>query len=335
MSNSVRRDKKLKSSGLSITLWLFLFALIYTPAIAIDYDADKTVKEEAPVFADLQNPKVAKEYIVFSTRYGPLLFALYPDVAPKHVDHVLKLVRAGLYDSTEFFRIVPNFLVQVSQVDNRAIPLTQAQKQMISTVEAEFSQVKHTKGKLSMARWENDVNSGSSSFCIMVADAPHMDGSYTVFGHLASGGSVINKMLAAGRNPDESPKEHISVKRAYVINDIVTFYAQYPFDSPDRIDPTVAALDVAHMNPKDNPLINLVAILVIVIICTGLLGFFLFDKISKNRLLSLLLVNVLIAGFILLILFVPIGHEHPWVAAVLFLGMFGLFQLMSRFEKNR
>ncbi|MDH5326545.1 MAG: peptidylprolyl isomerase [Gammaproteobacteria bacterium] len=292
--------------------------------------------------ADPQNPKVSNQYIVLSTNYGPLLLALYPDVAPQHVTHILNMVRAGMYDTTDFFRIEPGFLIQLSQVESRSTPLSVSQRQLIKQIPGEFSQIKHRKGKLTMARWDNNVNSASSSFCIMLGDAPHLDGAYTIFGHLESGGSVVNKMLGGRIDDQNRPKKRIQVDRAYVLTDLVAHYAKYPFDPPEKIgdqnEIAAATQALKAANPLDysleNPLISLIAILAVVMIAVGVLGFFLFKRISKNRLLSLLLVNVLISSFILLLIFVPVGHDNSWVAALLFMAAFGLFQLMSRFEKN-
>lgn len=324
MLNSAPPDLRRYIAGL-----LFVLS-VFSPCVAAE-DGSVT-----PMYSESQNPTAAKEHIVFQTNYGPLLFALYPEVAPKHVEQILKMVKAGLYDTTHFFRIIPGFLVQVSQVDNRLIPLSESQKALVGNIPGEFSNLKHIKGRLTMARWDNDINSASSSFCIMVGSAPHLDGSHTIFGELSSGGSVVNKMLASRRN-GETPLERITISRAYVITDLVPFFSKHPFDPPANIGAGV--VNTEHTNAtaqsEQTQITNLVAILVLGIMLVGLLGFFLFDRISKNRLLSLLLVNVLISGFILLILFVPTGHEKPWVAVLLFLGMFGLFQLMSRFEKNR
>lgn len=284
---------------------------------------------------DVNKPRVAQEHIVFSTLYGPLLFALYPDVAPKHVEQILTLVRAGAYNTTHFFRVIPGFIAQVSLVDDRTRPLSAQQKALVKSIDAEFSHIPHTKSKLSMARWENDVNSATSSFSIMLGNAPHLDSNYTVFGHLESGGSVVNKILTTPLIKNETPKTRLTINHAYVITDVAKFYEKYLFDPPESIGEIDLAQQAEIMIAEQKKMLSLIAILVMVMVFVGLLGFFLYERISKNRLLSLLLVNVLISGFILLIVFVPIGQENSWVAVVLFLGMFGLFQIMSRFEKNR
>jgi len=281
-------------------------------------------------------PRAAKEHVVLSTDYGDLVLALYPDVAPAHVAQILKLVKLGAYDSTHFFRIIPGFIVQLSDVNNRASPLSSEQAAAVAPINAEFSNtLKHKKATLSMARWD-DPNSATSSFSIMLGDAPHLDGQYTIFGQLESGGSAINRMLGVPREGD-TPKKSIVVRRAYVITDLAQYYSQHPFDPIDQIgNPIPLEQELSYANRLNNTgVLNYIAFLALGIVLIGLLGFFLNSKISKATMLSLLLVNVLISGFILFIILIPLGHENSLLAAGLFAAIFGMFRLMSNFEGKK
>jgi len=281
-------------------------------------------------------PRVAEERVVLSTDYGDLVLALYPDVAPAHVEQILNLVKLGAYDTTHFFRIMPGFIIQLSDVVNRISPLTAEQAAAATPLQAEFSDtLKHQKGILSMARWD-DPNSATSSFSIMLGDAPHLDGQYTIFGQLESGGSVVNRILAVPRNKD-TPKNKIAVRKAYVVTDMANYYNQHPSDPIDQIGLYVPAEEQLSYSSRNNnaSVLNYIAFLTAAIVLTGLLGFFLYDRISKARMLSLLLVNVLISGFILFIILTPLGHENSWLAAGLFIAIFGMFRLMSNFESKK
>ena len=119
------------------------------------------------VSAEISVPTTAKERIILSTEFGDLVLALYPDVAPEHVQQILKLVKLNAYDSTHIFRVIPNFVVQVSDIHHRLNPLSDEQKAAAVPIPAEFSNtLKHGKGTLSMARWE-DPDSAVSSFSIL------------------------------------------------------------------------------------------------------------------------------------------------------------------------
>ena len=48
-------------------------------------------------------------------------------------------------------------------------------------VRALHVQMKHVRGVLSMGRYD-DPNSATSSFSILLGDAPHLDGQYCAFG---------------------------------------------------------------------------------------------------------------------------------------------------------
>src|SRR5262249_52345369 len=96
-----------------------------------------------PVPADQPSPRLAPERIVLHTPAGDAVLALYPDIAPRHVEQILRLVRLGAYDSTHFFRVIPNFVVQLSIVQDRTLPLTAEQRAAIQRIPAEFSSLSH------------------------------------------------------------------------------------------------------------------------------------------------------------------------------------------------
>jgi len=285
--------------------------------------------------ADDLPPRLTNGRVILSTDFGDLVLALYPDVAPAHVRQILKLVRVGAYDGTHIFRVMPNFVVQVSEVRNRLTPLKPEQRAVVKPIKAEFSKtLSHEKGVLSMARWE-DPDSATSSFSILLNKAPHLDGKYTIFGRLESGGSVINRILAVPRD-NETPRQRITIDRAYIVEDMATYYKIKPFDSIDHIGEAVPQSGTrTAVNPGTERLLQLVLIIVAAMIAVSLSGFFLYDRISKKRMLSLLLVNVLLCGFILFIAMIPVGHQNTWIAALVFLGLFAMFRLMSQFESKR
>src|SRR6185436_7315530 len=121
--------------------------------------------------------------VVLHTIAGDVVLAFYPDAAPGHVQQILALARAGVFDTTHFFRIEPNFVAQISVAEDRTTPLTESQKGLIHKLKAELHPtLKHHRGTLSMAHADGDVDSGETSFSILLADAPHLDGQYTIFG---------------------------------------------------------------------------------------------------------------------------------------------------------
>ncbi len=131
------------------------------------------------------------------TTEGPITITFFPDVAPQTVNHLTELMKAGCYQGVDIFRLEPGFVVQVAPVANR-----DCHRNAMSTVPAEFSKVEHKRLYLSMARWE-DVDSGTSSWSIMLGPVPSMNGQYTVFGRVIAGQETIEKIEAIGSTKGE------------------------------------------------------------------------------------------------------------------------------------
>jgi peptidylprolyl isomerase len=66
-------------------------------------------------------------------------------------------------------------------------------------LKAEFNDMKHVKGVISMAR-SSHPDSANSQFFIMLADNPHLDGQYTVFGKVVEGMDFVDKIKKAPSN---------------------------------------------------------------------------------------------------------------------------------------
>ncbi len=276
-------------------------------------------------------PRVAKERIVFSTNHGDLVLALYPDVAPRHVEQIINLVRLGAYDTTRFFRIEPGFIIQLSHIQDRQLLLTREQAEAEKALPAEFSTtLRHQLGSLSMARWE-DPNSARSSFSIMLGNAPHLDGQYTIFGHLESGGSVLQSMLDVPRR-DTAPTKRITVHRARVEDNIDAYYALNPRDPVAPVTDHSTAIDTADsLDASTSRALNFILLAVLAI---SLTGYFLYPRLTNRHLLSLLMLITLVSGFGLIIVSLPLTQHYTWLSVAIFFGMFGLFKLMSRFENR-
>ncbi|KAI5679061.1 hypothetical protein M9H77_10011 [Catharanthus roseus] len=140
-------------------------------------------------------PQMGSTRVVFQTNYGDIEFGFYPNVAPKTVEHIFKLVRLGGYNTNHFFRVDKGFVAQVADVaGGRNAPMNEVQREEAEkTVVGEFSDVKHVRGILSMGR-HSDPDSASSSFSMLLGDAPHLDGQYAVFGKVTKGDETLKKL---------------------------------------------------------------------------------------------------------------------------------------------
>ncbi|KAL3701611.1 hypothetical protein R1sor_019633 [Riccia sorocarpa] len=165
--------------------------------------------------------------VVFQLRYGDIEFGFYPEVAPKTVAHILKLVQLGGFNTNHFFRVDKGFVAQVADVvGGRAAPLNREQREEgVKTVPGEFSKVRHVRGILSMGRYD-DPDSATSSFSILLGNAPHLDGQYAVFGKVTKGYDTLATL-------EELPtrKEGIFVMPLERISIMSTYY----YDLADKV----------------------------------------------------------------------------------------------------
>jgi peptidyl-prolyl cis-trans isomerase B (cyclophilin B) len=129
------------------------------------------------------------QQLKIATEHGDITVEMWPDVAPKTVENFIALARKGFYNGLTFHRIIPGFMIQGGCPQGTGIGGPGY------TIKAEFSNRKHARGVISMAR-SQDPNSAGSQFFIMHEAAPHLDGQYTCFGHVTAGIEVVDKIAA-------------------------------------------------------------------------------------------------------------------------------------------
>jgi len=148
------------------------------------------------------------------TSMGNITLEFFPDRAPEHVRNFLRLAQAGVYDGTAFHRVARGFVIQGGHLPTRKEPLSEAQQAFVHNLQPEFNDTPHDKGILSMARLD-DPASANTSFFIVTARTPALDGKYTVFGRVVEGLDVVEKIEAVPVN-GEAPVTRIDVTRVTV-----------------------------------------------------------------------------------------------------------------------
>lgn len=162
-------------------------------------------------------PKNGEDVAVMETSQGRIVLMFFPDKAPKHVENFKKLAAAKFYDGIKFHRVIPKFMIQGGDPNTKnGEKSTWGTGGSSETVRAEFNDVKHVRGILSMAR-TNDPDSASSQFFIMVADAPHLDGKYSAFGKVVSGMDAVDKIVALPRDEKDCPLEPPVIKSVRIV----------------------------------------------------------------------------------------------------------------------
>ena len=126
--------------------------------------------------------------VLIETNSGNLVIEFFHDDAPLHVEKFVELSQGFFYDDTIFHRIIPGFMIQGGDPFTKTYPDDPSVWGTGSPgyyIEAEFNDIKHKRGIVSMAR-SQDPNSAGSQFFIVHNDSSFLDGQYTVFGRLAT-----------------------------------------------------------------------------------------------------------------------------------------------------
>jgi peptidyl-prolyl cis-trans isomerase B (cyclophilin B) len=180
-----------------------------TDSLQSTYKTPEAAPLEEPNF---DNPKDGEEVAVVSTKFGNIVFKFRPDLAPKHVENFKKLANKGFYDKTIFHRVIPDFMIQGGDPNTKdpAKTATYGAGGPGYMVKAEFNNLDHKRGVVSMAR-SQDVNSAGSQFFIVTKDHPDLNNQYTAFGVVVSGMDIADKIVAQPRGTNDLPNERIEM----------------------------------------------------------------------------------------------------------------------------
>lgn len=150
--------------------------------------------------------------IKFNTNMGDIVLKLYQDLAPKHCENLIGLVKSGFYDNLTFHRVIPGFVIQGGCPNGNGIGGPGYQ------IKAEFNQKPHKAGVLSMAR-SQDPDSAGSQFFLCLGDVAHLDGQYTAFGEAADQASldVILKIGDVETSVGDVPTSPVVIESAQVL----------------------------------------------------------------------------------------------------------------------
>jgi peptidyl-prolyl cis-trans isomerase B (cyclophilin B) len=188
----------------------FLLSMLAVLTITVSLGVAGDIRSRTFTKREIQ--QMAKTTAVIMTKFGDITLKFFPEVAPNHVKNFIDLAKSGFYNGTIFHRVVPGFVVQGGDPNTRS---PDRSKHGMGgpgyTVKAEFSNLPHKRGTLSMAR-SGHPDSAGSQFFICVAPAPFLDGKYTVFGEVTSGMDVVDKIVSQPRDPRDNPAERVEMQ---------------------------------------------------------------------------------------------------------------------------
>jgi peptidylprolyl isomerase len=165
--------------------------LMAVPAAAQDTAATPAPAPRAPLTAvapaDIQGNPEWQLALDLSTG-GRVVIQLRPDAAPTHVERIKTLTRQGFYNGLTFHRVIEGFMAQGGDPRGNG-----SGGSTLPNLNAEFNDLPHVRGTVSMARADSP-NSANSQFFVMLLPRLSLDRNYTVFGRVVSGMEFVDRM---------------------------------------------------------------------------------------------------------------------------------------------
>ena len=154
--------------------------------------------------------------MILKLKDGDVEIELFKDIAPNHVERVLKLSKEKKYDGVVFHRVIDAFMAQTGDVQFGNSSLESYDLNRAGTggskypdLKAEFSSLPHERGTLSMAR-SSDPDSANSQFFICFKASAFLDRQYTVFGKVIKGMEFVDLIKrGTGSNGEVSNPDKI------------------------------------------------------------------------------------------------------------------------------
>ncbi|MEZ4811405.1 MAG: peptidylprolyl isomerase [Allomuricauda sp.] len=207
-------------------------------AIVIDSvpkQSDKTVEEEGvePEEAFVLNEENAidfffnyakglkKNKVRITTSMGSFTVELYDNV-PYHKANFIYLTRKKYFDSTQFHRVVKNFIIQGGNSDDKRTYRKRRDIGRYLLPPDAKKGYKHDRGTISMPSSERDNPHKLASpyeFFIVVTKpgSYHLDGSYTPFGRVIEGMDVVDAISNVPVGDGDWPLQNIYILKAEVL----------------------------------------------------------------------------------------------------------------------
>ena len=154
--------------------------------------------------------------MILKLKNGDVVIELFKDIAPNHVKRFQDLSKEKKYNGVVFHRVIDGFMAQTGDVQFGNSNLQSYDLKRAGTggsnypdLKAEFSELPHERGTLSMARSANP-NSANSQFFICFKAAPYLDRQYTVFGKVVEGMEFVDLIKKGqGSNGEVSEPDKI------------------------------------------------------------------------------------------------------------------------------
>lgn len=211
--------------------------LTSTPSYAKHHHHKKAAVKPAPIISSgaiAPSPNDADNILNLElSTGGRVSIALRPDKAPNHIFRIKQLVRARFYDGVIFHRVIEGFMAQTGDPKGDGTGGSP-----LPNLKAEFNDLPHLRGTMSMAR-ADDNDSANSQFFICFMPVLKLDGKYTALGRVKSGMAFVDNIVRG-----EPPANPSKIIHAWIQKDGPDAPA-VPLVAP-IIDPTPVPLPAAN-----------------------------------------------------------------------------------------
>lgn len=157
--------------------------------------------------ADIKDPE---NTLLLQLKDGTVVIQMYPEKAPNHVARIKELVRQKFYDGIVFHRVIDGFMAQTGD------PTGTGTGGSGQNIKAEFNDLHHVRGTVSMARAASN-DSADSQFFICFKPASFLDGQYTAWGQVISGMEYVDNITKG--EPPANPDKIITLRVAADVAD--------------------------------------------------------------------------------------------------------------------
>lgn len=160
--------------------------------------------------AEISDPE---NTLILTLKDGPVVIEMFPEKAPGHVARIKELTREGFYDGVVFHRVIDGFMAQTGD------PTGTGMSGSGTKLKAEFNDIPHDRGVVSMARAQNP-NSADSQFFIVFKPSNFLDGQYTAWGKVIDGMDHVDNIKKGDSRNNGSVEDPDKVIKMQVAADV-------------------------------------------------------------------------------------------------------------------
>ena len=123
--------------------------------------------------------------LIMELASGPVVIEMHPNLAPKNVSHMKRLINSGAFNGLVFEFVRPGYVAEIATPVN-----------VNTEMPTELSTTPFERGTVGMSHDPKAPNSAKGKFFIALGRAKVLDGKYTVWGRVVSGMEHLEKLPA-------------------------------------------------------------------------------------------------------------------------------------------